>query len=171
MGKAPVNSFQLDESCSSKRLIRTCEKTGDCIVRPLPQAFRGKKDWQWFPKLLSANSPIVTTDFNVAFEERNVRAMPNPASGILVIRPKRPRRGFGAKAAMPILAAFKAQFSSWSVTDWSNVYAEITEVDVNIRNLADAAKTEGDTIEFTDPDFASRLQGSIAAAQNARYAR
>jgi hypothetical protein len=160
-----VQPFQLDESCSAKHLIRSCTSEAKCDVRPFPNELRGKKDWEWFPVLLATDAPIVSTDFTIAFEEQNIRAIPSPASGILVVRPKYPTSGFGSKQASPILSAFKAVFPPWSEIDWSDTYVEITEVDVTVRNLARAAEGDGHTIQISDPDLVPKLQDTIAAAR------
>jgi hypothetical protein len=79
-----------------------------------------------------------------------------------VIRPKQPTTGFGSRSAVPILTAFKTIFPDWSQTDWSEVYVEITEVDITVRNLARASVTDGETIQFSDPDLSQKLQATIA---------
>ena len=66
---------------------------------------------------------------------------------------------------MPIMDNFKGLFPEWATTDWSNVYIEITDVDVTIRSLFQPVDS-GRTIALTESDFVSRLLDGIAAAKN-----
>lgn len=162
MGPGALKPFQLDESCNAAHIRRLCEQEGLCTVRSFPERWKGTKDWQWFPTLLAADAPIVSTDFTIAFEEENIRAMPTPASGILVVRPKHPTKGFGSRQAAPQMAAFKVVFPAWAQTDWSDLYVEITEVDVTVRNLAIASMTSGTTVAFDEEDFVNKVLAAIA---------
>lgn len=165
MDKTCIMPFQLDESCSAKHLIRKCRAEGECEVRDFPFRNEGKKDWEWIPILLKADAPIVTTDFTIALEDRNIRVVPQHSSGLLVIMPKRRRSGFGSHEAVPILSNFKLKFPEWNKISWRSVYAEITEVDVNVRDLTLAHKTSGNTIEMSDAEFSSKLQAAISLVQ------
>ncbi len=159
-----MTTFQLDESFDMKKFAERCSTEGHCKMERFPPSLKGKRDFEWFPILLVNEAPILTTDFRIAINSDNRRAIPSRNSGIIVIKPKIPINGFGSKRAIPIIDKFKQAFPEWSTLNWSDAYVEITDVDVYVRSFVDQYQI-GEIISYENENFTVRLTKAVAKAQ------
>jgi len=166
-----MNSFQLDECFNDRRLADRCNQEKKCLVRRWPEARSGEDDDVWFPALLTADAPILTTDFVIALEESNRKALPFPNTGIIVVRPDQPRPGFGSKDASAVIDKVKAIFPDWSATDWSSAYVEFTETGAYVCDFEDEALSVGEHIPYSAASFAEKLLNALAKAKTMGYSR
>lgn len=120
-----MKAFQVDENLKDKKLIRSCNRSGECQLRSYPTSLSGLKDHKVVPVLLATDAPLVTSDFTLV--EENARHVPKINTGVIVPRTGVPGKRYTTRVAAEILTAFKARFPDWSSVDWSNLHVEIYE--------------------------------------------
>jgi hypothetical protein len=149
-------NFQFDESIDDKNLAAKCTAGGECVVLRYPPHRKGQKDREMLPKLLEPSFPLVTLDRRIV--DDNVESITNNNGGIIVVKLERPVKTITISIADKIIKGFKHRFKSWSNTDWSRIYLELTETDIYISPLTENPDiTKGTPLRYDDPKFVEKV--------------
>lgn len=161
-----MSFFQLDECSNDKRVANRCNAGGKSQVRRWPENLKGVSDHVWFPDVLTRNAPVLTIDFTIVLEEQNRKAIPQNNSGIIVVKPEFPTRGFSMKLATPIIETFKSYYPDWHSTDWSNVYLELNEVSAYVCDFKDESLSNGTRVRYDEEGFVEKLMAATTKAKS-----
>jgi hypothetical protein len=155
-----VTLFLLDECLNEVSLAEECNRTALCEVHRYPRRFRGLKDSEILPCVLTGDKTFLTTDRTIVSENRNIITHPNP--GIIVIQQRNPYPPLTTARAKTIIERFKDRVNTWSDIDWSTIYAEIDESGIMISRLTDKDEYTGKFFEFVVADIPNELATYIA---------
>jgi hypothetical protein len=158
-----MTSFQLDECFNDKRLAKACNSERRCKVLRYPRRLKKQKDPKVLADLLARNSPLLTTDFTIL--DDNTVHIPQPNSGMIVVRSRYPRRPFTSKSAAANLLLLKERFSAWSEIDWSGIYVEIDEEEIMVCPLEGDSDRQSFLIRFDEQDFEALLNEKLDAVR------
>jgi len=161
-----IKCFQLDECFNDKRLAESCNLSGRCLVRRFPSRLKQLKDPVILPDLLAKDAPLLTTDFRIVYEHRDV--IPEINSGLIVVRSRHSQKPFTSKSATINLARLKQRFPAWAETDWSGIYLEIDEEMVFLSQPKRIP--EGRLIRFDQADFEEVLKTGLNELRTERSA-
>ena len=143
-------------------LRKKCNTQALCIIKRLPDRLKDHDDDVVLTDLLSKDSPILTMDFTIVYDNPAYISSDNP--GIIVVK-ARPNKATIMEA---MIAKFKGHFPEWNITDWSKIYMEIEETDVYVSRLIDGNIDGGKPISFDGDDFPGRLRLVIAEIRQER---
>lgn len=152
----------MDECFNDRRLADACNSEGRCKVLRYPRRLKQQQDPSMLPELLAKEAPLLTTDFTIV--EDNAEFIPEPNSGVIVVRSRFPHRPFTSKMAAANLGRLKERFPVWPDIDWSGIYLEIDEEEVLIDTLTRGAR-KSIVIPLNAKDFAKHLSEKLDFAK------
>ncbi|MGH7140563.1 MAG: hypothetical protein ACREHD_32920 [Pirellulales bacterium] len=156
-----MNSVQLDENSTSKKLFALCKDEGKVSVKTFPRAMRNKsvQDPDVVDRFLKSNESLVTTDHRMPIKQ--AAKIPNFHAGIIIVRNNGPHTQ-REKDILEVLRTFKDRMPKWEDLNWSNSIVELYQDRVEIYSIRDSAPSAPTVINFDDADFVASLQRVLA---------